>query len=210
MSASWINVPEGRVLRQLSDTNSCGYCCVAMVVGLITGQELSLTTVLKVARNETGYVNWRGGADLAGAIPTVGVRMGEIASIGEGSYGHHLQHVLARLLDEYCPVNRVAAPGVTFHETKISALKKKMRNVSEVKPMIVRIEWSGSGGHWVVVSGRKKRGLGKASDYTILDPIGNISKNRGSTNFHTISGNATFASRDPSYMGNCYYVTVDA
>ena len=181
-----------------------------MLVSLITAQELTLDTVLQVARNEPGYVNWRGGADLAGAIPTVGVQMGAIISVGQGSYGDHLRHVLQKLLHEYCPINHVAEPGVAFHETKIGALKKKMRNVTETKPMIVRIEWSGLGGHWVVVSSRNKRGLGKASDYTILDPIGNISKNRGSTNFHTMSGNATFASKDPNYLGDCYSVTVGA
>ncbi len=210
MAATWIDVPEGRVLRQLNETNCCGYCCVAMVVRLITSQELSPETVLREARSQPGYINWRGGADLSGAVPTVAVQMGAIASVGEGSYGGHLQHVLRTLLNEYCPINHVTAPNVAFHETKLGELKKTMRKVKDKKPLIVRIEWPAPdlGGHWVVVSGRKTRGWGKASDYTILDPIGNISKNRGSTNFHTVSGNATYASKDPPYLGDCYYVTV--
>jgi hypothetical protein len=71
-----------------------------------------------------------------------------------------------------------------------AGVKSAMQHVKPDKPMIVLVQWTLGGGHWIVVAKRSTRGLGASSDYTILDPAGTIEINRGSVTYNPSYGNS--------------------
>lgn len=172
----WITNGGKAVLRQ-SQKQSCGYCCIGMILNLVDPHQPKNSESSLVAEGKrldpTAYD--RAAMDRVGARPTPIIHAAyeqhhKIPHWGSGTYGNHLAQVL-----------RSYRINAKYHGG--STVKTAMRTVTAAQPLIVLVNWKGGGGHWVVVVSRSKRGLGKASDYTILDPGGHAVVNRGSTNY---------------------------
>jgi len=115
---------------------------------------------------------------------------GQIPHWGSGTYGTHLANLLKTEF-RIDAVYRTQGP------------KGTLRRVSRKRPVIALVLWEGGGGHWVCVSQRTTRGLGRASKYTVLDPSGYVVTNRGSTNYADHDSNrAVFASHFVEVKGN--------
>jgi hypothetical protein len=146
-----------------------------------------------VGKGIDAYAYDRAAPDRVGAVQTPIVRAayqqyGRIPYWGSGTYGNHLATVLRKGFQINAQYRGGQSP------------KSATRAVSAQRPLIVLVQWGGGGGHWVVVVGRTARGLGKASDYRILDPAGHVVVNHGSTTYRPpYGGTGTFAS---------YYVAI--
>jgi hypothetical protein len=176
---AWL--PTG-ILKQ-SQMQSCGYCCVGMVVNLIHDYKPSEVSVVseggKISSGATAaegkYHRFTG--DRPGAVKTVLVEaaeeeFGRTPTWGVGTYGQHLRDVLNSF--------RVAA---IYHGDQNAAQRKAIiRAASPSNPVITLVLWNGGGGHWVVVKSRRKGSSGGESVYTILDPGADREvRNNGST-----------------------------
>ncbi len=173
---AWISSGGESILKQ-SQQQSCGYCCAGMILNLVDPAKPKHTEQSLVSAGKqldpTAYD--RAAMDRVGARQTPIVRAayqqtGKIPHWGSGTYGNHLADVLR----DY-QIDAKYQGG--------SDVKSAMRAVTPGKPLIVLVQWQAGGGHWVVVKARKKRGIGSASDYTILDPGGHKVVNRGSTTY---------------------------
>lgn len=165
---------QGRVLKQ-SHMQSCGYCCVGMVMNLVEGGSVRMDEQSLVAAGKQldPQAYDRAAMDRVGAKQTPIVmaayeQSGKIPYYGSGTYGQHLAGLLRHL--------QIDAKYGT------GSAKTAMRAVTAGKPMIVLVQWAKGGGHWVVVTGRGKH-FGRASDYHILDPGGYEFDNKGSTDY---------------------------
>ena len=187
---SWI-VDSGYNILAQEQEQSCGYCCVGMVLNqfdtsarhseqslVATGTRLSPGAYDRAAHNRVGAVQ-------TFIVQSVYEQRGVLPHWGSGTYGNHL----AQVLRDY----RIDATYQT------GSVKAAMRSVGPGRPVIALVNWDQGGGHWVVVVARATRGLGQASDYTILDPAGHTVINRGSTTYAPPYDQGVFAN---------YYVTV--
>ena len=165
---------QGSVLKQ-PQMQSCGYCCVGMVINLIEGGSVQMEEQSLVAAGKQldPQAYDRATFDRVGMQPTPIVhaayqQKGKLPHFGSGTYGQHLAALLRRF-----QVNAKYGTG---------SVKSAMRGVTAGKPLIALVQWKKGGGHWVVVSGRGKH-FGRASDYAILDPGGYAFDNKGSTDY---------------------------
>ncbi|MES2068885.1 MAG: hypothetical protein V4488_00955 [Pseudomonadota bacterium] len=179
---SWITrYQAGNNILKQTDAQSCGYCCVGMIVNLLDVTNFQTEESLKIAGERVdsgGGAYDRATADRPGLVKMVGAdemmkNLGTKVSVGSGTDGIHLAKLLKR---EY-------SIDATYHAGTVAEMKTAMRAANAKHPMIVAVEWAGGSGHWVVVSGRSTGGWGSASDYTILDPSGHRVINKGSTNY---------------------------
>ncbi len=184
----WITVGTTEVLQQ-QDAQSCGYCCIGMALHRVHGRRDTESSIVATgARLEGGAYDRRTG-DRVGLVATplvaAAAAQGDLEHWGSGTYGNHL----ARVLTEGYNLQ------ATYHGGRSTAqMKAAMRSVSADQSMIALVLWNGGGGgHWVLVTGRATRGWGSASDYTILDPAGEVTVNRGSTAYTSSGGAGTFA-----------------
>jgi hypothetical protein len=181
----WINVDGWDVLKQ-SHEQSCGYCCIGMVVNLIEGGRKDREESIVAAGRSVGGVGAydRHAKDRVGAVQTPLVQaayeeFGALPHWGSGTYGNHLAQVLRR---------HYRMDATYYKDQGTSAIKSAMRGVSAKQYMIALVQWDGGGGHWVLVVERHKRGWGYSSDYAVLDPGGYVTINRGSSIYNTVSG----------------------
>ncbi len=195
----WIREGSYNVLQQ-THAQSCGLCCVGMILNLKQGRmdaELSLAAMSRIidpetedhpaayqraTRDRVGFVKMA----TAVADPAM-IKMGEYRilrgedaqdygareSLGKGTASSHLQKVLN-------------AYGVT--SSSPASVKEAIRAGTRTNPTIVQIEvpprpgLPHGGCHWVLVVGRQTR-WGRESIYTILDPSGFVTQNHGSVNY---------------------------
>jgi hypothetical protein len=181
-----------RVLQQ-DQAQSCGLCCIGMVLNLIDKREVSEVSLAarsrdldpetadrpaayqRATKDRVGFVKMV----TAKADPGLGVMgerrilsghaapdYGKRESLGKGTAASHLLKVLA----DY----RVGAQ-------KAVSVKEAMRAVSPGRPSLVLVQITG-GHHWVLVVNRETR-YGRASIYTILDPFGLATTNTGSDTY---------------------------
>jgi hypothetical protein len=200
----WINVSGHDVLKQ-SDAQSCGYCCIGMVVDLVNGGAKNPeSSIIATGRSIDGAGAYdRATKDRVGVVPTMLIaaaeeQYGELPSWGSGTYGDHL----ARVLTQGFKINAKNYVGQST-----GAMKGAIRSVSADTYLIALVLWSGGGGHWVLITGRKTRGLGRASDYTILDPAGEVVTNRGSTTYSPSYGTGQFAGCYVKVTGGTLFAT---
>ncbi|MDX1811168.1 MAG: hypothetical protein R3240_04425 [Gammaproteobacteria bacterium] len=195
----WKTFPQSgnNVLAQ-DQEQSCGYCCIGMVVNHLDPTFFPSEESLVAAGKREGSGEYdKAPVDIIGAQQTFLVQaayeeFGHLPYWGTGTYGKHLADILT---NQY-QIN------ATYQANQSDTNRKRaMRAVTAGHPMIVLVQWDGGGGHWVLVVGRATRGWGKASDYTILDPSGDVVINRGSTNYTAANGSKG------KFAG--YYVTVE-
>lgn len=177
-----VAAPDGskwNVLRQ-DEEAECGFCCVAMVIN-IAGDGSFPPTSSMIKENTHRYD--RSTKDRPGMVATALVPDAE--DYGEVHHGGGTDiYLLGDLLTTY---------GVNCTVLSAGGVKSAMQHVTPAKPMIVLVQWTLGGGHWVVVVKRKTRGLLASSDYTILDPAnGTIEINRGSVNYNPLYGNSGY------------------
>ncbi len=167
----WINDGGYRILQQ-SHVQSCGPCCVGMVVQLLTGNEIPEATLCAQC-GVTGY--HRAAQDRIGAVatPLVSVMRAGIAPTrqvefwGTGTFANTLAEVLRR----HYRIDATVLNGVDHNTTKAA-----MRASADNRPMIVMVQWHAGGAHWVVVLGRRSQPF-VHHYYTILDPVGKMNRN---------------------------------
>jgi len=143
------------------------------------GDKRQETSLIAAGKKLDPHAYDRAAMDRVGAVYTPIVaaaheQTGKLPHWGSGTYGNHLADVLRSF--------QIDA------EYKTSSVKNAMRRVTASKPLIVLVQWAAGGGHWVVVVSRRTRGLGRASDYTILDPGGHTVVNRGSSTYTAQNG----------------------
>jgi len=172
----WISVGGKSVLQQ-SQKQSCGYCCIGMILNLVDSAKPRHTEASLVGHGKTldPTAYDRAAMDRVGARATPIVHAAyeqhhKIPHWGSGTYGNHLAAVL-----------RSYQIDAKYHGG--GSVKSAMRTVTAIRPLIVLVNWKAGGGHWVLVISRKTRGWGSPSDYTILDPGGHTVINRGSTTY---------------------------
>ena len=187
----WLVSSGYNVLKQ-EQAQSCGYCCIGMVANLIDDRKDSESSLVATGRQIGGIQSYdRATKDRVGMQRTMLVDAeeelgGALPHWGSGTYSDHLAKVL-------CEGFRINAKA--YDSQGSGAMKGAMRGVSANQYMIALVSWTAGGGHWVVVTQRAKRGLGSASDYTVLDPgDGATTTNRGSTEYTSPNGSkGTFA-----------------
>jgi hypothetical protein len=187
------------VLKQ-SHGESCGYCCIGMALCLRDAShprtpEKNLIVTGTAIGGSGAYS--RDPRDRVNAVPTPVVSCGYYRpKYGVGTYGNHLAQVL----------NEGYHLTATYYgSTGVGRMKDAMRSVRHDRLMIVLVRWHAGGGHWVLVVRRHTRGWGAQSDYTILDPIGNVTPNRGSTVYSATYDDGTTAIGDFAD----YYVMIE-
>lgn len=180
----WMKDGGVDILKQ-ADEMSCGLCCVGMALHHFTSVQWQESALKGLSRSVQGtdvterYT--KSAKNVAGAVPTVGVQMGEIAdNVGDGTYGNHLTAMLNK---EHLQA--------TFGTGSLANIKTAMRAVDGTHLVIVRVDWNGNGGHWVLVKGRATH-FGGQSTYTIHDPAGHLVQNNGSTTYTAPYGGGTF------------------
>ena len=182
----WITDGGYRVLKQEHE-QSCGYCCIGMVLNLVDQRQDTESSLVATGRQIGGAGAYdRAAKDRVGAVRTFIVdaaeeQSGKLPHWGSGTYGDHL----AQVLREGFHMN------AKYHAGKSTGdMKGAMRAVSANQYMIALVLWNGSGGggHWVLVTSRATRGWGSASNYTVLDPGGSVVTNRGSTTYTAANG----------------------
>lgn len=163
---------------------SCGLACTAMAARQLDKcGSIKESTILQMMPADARKAYNSATVDrVAGARPSVlthiAAQRGDI-HWGSGTVRSWVEHALNRY-------------GV--RTSTRGGRKSAIRSASPTTPVIVGVRWTGGGGHWVMVVDRSTRGLGKKSDYTILDPAGNVVVNRGSTSYTAANGaKGTFA-----------------
>lgn len=194
----WItHAHSGHNVLAQDQEQSCGYCCIGMVINHLDSTFFPTEQSLVAAGKREGTGEYdKAPVDIVGAKQTMLVeaayeQYGYTPYWGSGTFGKHLADVLK---------NQYQIDATYHNGTSDTVRKKAMRSVIMGQPMIVLVQWTGGGGHWVVVVSRSTRGWGRASDYTILDPSGHVVINRGSTNYTAHNGTKG------KFSG--YYVTI--
>ena len=175
---AWIVSNGYNVLHQ-AQKSSCGLCCVGMAYSIFhTNDFLSEHYLVgKSGRIATGGRNQyhKATVDRVGVQAThLAVHFPNLGVASVGTYGDHI----ASLADSL---------GLTasYHSGTIMEMKQAMRRVNGSSRLVIAlVSW----GHWVLVKSRARR-WGRASRYTVLDPLGNAVVNSGSTNYDNEIGN---------------------
>lgn len=178
----WIDKQGFSVLQQ-SQQSSCGLCCVGMAYNIYHKNDklseqylVSLSGQIAKGGRDKYY---KATVDRVGVQPThLAIHFPNLGTTSVGTYGDHI----ASLANEL-------GLHASHHTGTIMEMKQAMRRVKKGSRLVIAlVSW----GHWVLVVSRARR-WGRASIYTILDPLGAAVQNTGSTNYDNgIGSNGTF------------------
>ncbi len=181
----WIPSQGLNVLKQ-KEERSCGLCCVGMANNIYHPNDFlsEQSLVTRSAQIGTGGRDryYKAAVDMPGARPTQwAIEFPKLGRYSEGTFGDHITSV----------ANSYGLQA-SNHTGTITEMKQAMRRVQEGRRLvIVLVSW----GHWVLVKSRARR-WGRASIYTILDPLGTAVRNTGSTDYdNEIGKQGTFGDK---------------
>lgn len=180
---------EGFDVLHQDHKSSCGLCCVGMAYSIYRTNDFLSEHYLIGQSGQIGTGGrdkyYKAAVDRVGARPThLAVHFQNLGRSSVGTYGEHIAALAAHL-----------GLQATHHSGTIGEMKQAMRRVREgTRLVIALVSW----GHWVLVISRKRR-WGRASIYTILDPLGAAVRNTGSTDYDNgIGGSGTFGDNQGS------------
>lgn len=164
------------VYMHQNQPETCGYCCIANILYYFDKGKHSVISIKKIAKE----------VDRARHIPIDPSELGSgavalpglfIPTVDRGTVGKHVAKVLT--------------DGFHYQAQWLSSGAKEA--MKRGIPIIIGVDWTKGGGHWVVVASRRAHGFfsfNRKSAYTIIDSL---------VGYVDIKGKQTYT---PPYGGN--------